>query len=209
MSSEQRKEAIQGILRRGQLKQLATDLNMSYSYLSQAFSPATAINFTAELARKVEQSLGLSKGQLDHGEPVSVRKTNPIGLLAIALIGREAQLSSLFSNKRVEKNATVAFDGEIKRVDLIVYNKDESVFLIAEQSNHFDAFGAADQLIMLMAISGSEYGVIFAPDSGAGNDDNDYAFSLDHKKSRWYQAENGKIISIDSGPEDIFNQIGI
>jgi len=209
MNSEQRKRTIQAILKRGQLKQLSSDLKMSYSYLSQAFSPATAINFTSELARKVEKSLGIAEGQLDQGEQLRVQKRNPIGLLAVALIGREAQLSNLYPDKRVEKNATVAFDDEIKRVDLIVYNKDGSVFLIAEQSSQFDAHGGADQLIMLMAISGAEYGVVFAPDSGANSEDNEYGFSLDYKKSRWYQAKNGKIIPINEGPDGIFDKIGI
>ena len=209
MNSEQRKYAIQGLLKRGQLKQLATDLNMSYSYLSQAFSTTTAINFTAELARKVEQALGLYEGQLDQSECVGVRKINPLGLFVVALIGREAQLSSFFPEKRVVKNDTITFDGEDKDIDLVVYNEDDSIYLLAEQSQHYDAFGAADQLIMLMAVSGAEYGVVFAPDSGVNLDSGDNSFSRDQTKSRWYKSVEGKVIRIAEGPNSIFYKIGI
>lgn len=208
MSSEQRKKAIQSLLRRGQLKQLSVDLNMSYSYLSQAFSTSTSTPFSAVLARKVEKSLGLNEGQLDDSEQLVVQRSNSRGLLALALRGRVADLSKAYPNKRITLNEVLTVGGIAKRVDLLVFNEDDSIFLIAEQSKEYDK-GPAEQLIMLMAISGAEYGVIFAPDSGVNNNENEFGFSKDQKRSRWYQSQKGKIVEITEGPGDIFNSVGI
>lgn len=224
MSSMQRKQAIQSIIRRGQLKQLAIDLNMSYSYLSQAFSPSTTINFTDELARKVEKTLGLEQGRLEQGDQFIAQISNPQvlrsqvvrtqglvsrGLLAQALRGRAADFITHFPKKRVETNVIMELGKVENHADLIVYNNDGSVFMIAEQSNQYNANNIATKLIMLMAISGSEYGVVFEPDSGINVNNNEPGFSRDHKRSEWYQYKQGRIIPIENGPGNIFEAAGI
>jgi AraC-like DNA-binding protein len=209
MSSQQRKISIQAILRHGQLKQLSKDLDMSYSYLSQAFSPGTAINFTPELALKVEKALGLTEGQLDQGESTGVVQNIPRGLLALALEGRAAQLQKHFEDKRVESNVELVI-GDIKKyANLIIYNHDDSVYMIAEQNKDYMAVHMREHLIMLMAISGAEYGVAFTPSSGVNEDENEYGYSRAYQRSIWYQHQDGKIINVESGPEGLFEKTGI
>tara|TARA_R110001606_G_scaffold264825_5_gene413795 strand:- start:183787 stop:184005 length:219 start_codon:yes stop_codon:yes gene_type:complete len=67
MRYPQRKQAIQSIIRREQLKQLTIDVNLSYSYLSRAFSPTTSMSFTEKLAPIVEKALGIEEGRLETG----------------------------------------------------------------------------------------------------------------------------------------------
>jgi len=209
MSSLHRKQVIQTLLKRGQLKQLSSELSMSYSYLSQVFSPAIDISFTAGLARKVEQALGLVEGQLDQGEIAVTPQKNPKGLLALVLRGRAVELKSYFTDKRVEIHELIEIGNTSKHADLVVYNQDDSIFMIAEQSKDYNSDNKMDQLIMLMAISGAEYGVVFAPDSGVNDDSSDYNFSIQHQRSSWYQSKNGKIVKSDSGPNGLYNHVGI
>lgn len=208
MSSQHRKQAIHSILKHGQLKQLASDLKMSYSYLSQAFSLTTSISFNADLARKVEQALGLPSGELDLGEQQLGQKSGSPGLLALALRGRAAELAHHYPDKRIELNATITVADRVKQVDLILYNTDGRVFLIAEQSTQFEDDNKAEQVIMLMAIAGAQFGVVFAPDSGIDDSEEHYAFAREHKRSRWYQSQHGKIVPIEEGPDKVFNAVG-
>lgn len=209
MSSMQRKHAIQSIIRRGQLKQLALDLNMSYSYLSQAFSPATSMNFTNALARKVENALGLAEGRLEQGDLVTVQKDRPRGLLDIALKYRATQFTAFFPDKRVQTNVMLKLGNTEHRAHLVVYNEDGSVFMIAMQSQQYSEAHVNTQLIMLMAISGAHYGVVFSAGSGTDQDENIPGYSPDHKRSQWYQYVQGKITPITYGPDNIFEYMGI
>jgi AraC-like DNA-binding protein len=209
MSSQQRKQAVHSILKHGQLKQLASDLKMSYSYLSQAFSLTTSISFNADLARKVEQALGLTSGQLDLGEHSVGQNLASSGLFALALRGRAAELVHHYPDKRIELNATITVACRVKHADLIIYNNDGTAFLIAEQTNEFEDDDKTEQLIMLMAIAGAQFGVVFAADSGIDANERQYVFTREAKRSRWYQSQHGKIASIEEGPDKIFSVAGI
>ena len=201
MSSQQRKQAIQTLLKRGQLKKLAVELNMSYSYLSQVFSPATAITFTSKLARRVEKALGLIDGQLDKDQQTVSFQKSPNGLLALVLRGRAATIQEQLIEQRVETSVAIKIGEICNHADLVIYNKDNSIFLVAEQSKDYDSTHKSEQLIMLMAITGARYGVAFAPDSGLSTDDDDLKYLTEHKRSVWYESKDGKIISTAVGPE--------
>lgn len=212
MSSQQRKLAIQALLRRGQLKQLSEKLNMSYSYLSQAFSPGTAISFTADLARKVEHALALEEGQLDQGNNAVIQKHPPTALQALVLRTRAIDLKNYLNDKRVELEVQVEMAGVTKSADLGVYNQNNSVYIIAEQCDNYDSKSAADKIILLMALSGAEYGVLFAPESGVDQDSLkmvDFTFPPEHRLSKWYQSENGKISEVATGPRGLYEHVGI
>lgn len=213
MSSQQRKVAIQALLRRGQLKQLSIDLDMSYSYLSQAFSPATAINFTDELARRVEHALGLAQGQLDQGESAAVVKPQlPREISALLLDGSAARFQKHLADKRVETRVELGIDGIKKSANLVIYNHDDSIYMIAmihELNKNDTSLEMIEQLIMLMAITGAEYGVKYDIGSGVNQHENEYGYSRDHQRSNWYQSLNGKIIRVKDGPDGFFENTGI
>jgi len=212
MDSAIRKQAIQSLIRRGQLKQLSEKLDMSYSYLSQAFSPGSAIRFTSELARKVEHELGLEPQFLDQGEQPLVQKQSSIALQALVLRSRAIDLKNYLTGKRVELGVTVNMAGVSKQADLAVYNPDDSIYIIAEQCDNFDTKPAADKIILLMALSGAEYGVLFAPESGVNSNSLkmvDFDFSDEHRLSRWYQLKGGQINEITMGPNGLYQKVGI
>lgn len=213
MSSQKRKVAIQALLRRGQLKQLSIDLDMSYSYLSQAFSPSTAINFTDELARKVEKALGLEQGQLDQGVSIAVVKSPlPREISALLLDGSAARFQKHLADKRVETSVDLEIDGIKKAANLVIYNHDDSIYMIAmidELSKKDSSLELIEYLILLMAISGAEYGVKYGIGSGVNQHENEYGYSRDHQSSYWYRALNGKIIRVKDGPDGFFENTGI
>lgn len=209
MGSQQRKQAIQALLKRGQLKKLATELGMSYSYLSQVFSPETSIRFTNELARKVEKELGLITGHLDNTTESTSSLKNPQGLAALALRGRAASIQAHYQEQRIKTHVAIKVGELSNHADLVIYNKDDSLFLIAEQSNDYTFPHKAEQLIMLMAITGAQYGAVFAPDSGLDPYTDKVDYVTEQKRSVWYQSKDGKIINTDTGPEGFYACAGI
>ncbi|WP_339778020.1 hypothetical protein [uncultured Methylophaga sp.] len=208
MNSEHRKHKIKSMLKRGDLKLLADKLDMSYSYLSQAFSPASKFNFTEELARKVEQSMGWQVGILD-ALGTSTLKPKAGGLHLLALRGRAAKLSSFFPKLRVELNQSVKLAGIEKNIDIVVYNHDSSILLVAEQSQDYENSQNLEQLILIMAISGAQYGVVFSADSGFGEMADDNVFDVEEKRSKWFQFKNGKVTETAYGPKRIFEGVGV
>ncbi len=102
--------------------------------------------------------------------------------------------------------------GVRKQADLGVYNQDGSVYIIAEQCDNYDGRLAADKIILLMALSGARYGVLFAPESGVAQRSLkmvDFEFSPDNRLSKWYQSQNGKISEVTTGPDGLYEHVGI
>lgn len=208
MNSEQRKQNIKSLLRRGDLKAIAEKLEMSYSYLSQAFSSASTFNFTSELARKVEHAMGWHESCLDVSN-MPIQKPRSGGLHMLALRGRAAKLASFFPERRVLLDQKVQVGNVEKILDIIIYNPDNSTFLVAEQSDDYVNPNNIEQLILMMAISGAQYGVIFSADSGVGEAIDGTAFNYGDCRSRWFQAKDGKVVEIARGPKGIFEELGI
>ena len=208
MNSEQRKYNIKSMLKRGDLKLLAKKLDMSYSYLSQAFSPSSKFNFTRELAQKVEQAMGWQKGILDSSR-TSLVKPNPGGLQLLALRGRAAKLASFLPNLRVELNQPIRLATIEKMIDIVVYNPDGSIFIIADQSQDYQNPHNVEQLILSIVMTGAAYGVIFNTVSGYGEMPNEHEFDAAEKRSQWFQVLNGKVVESSYGPEGIFDAVGI
>ena len=212
MNSTIRKQAIQSILKRGQLKMIAKELKMSYSYLSQAFSPSTSISFTSDLARKVEALLGIEKNILDSGEQKLAPKPTPHsrGFLHLALQGRASLLRSAYPDKCVEVSKDIEVSGMKMIADLIICNEDGSIFMLGKQSESdpFNKQDAVENIIMFMALLGAQHGAIFAPDSGLG-DQISPLFSASQKRSQWYASDNGKIIEHPEGLDPFFRVAGL
>lgn len=181
---------------------------MSYSYLSQAFSPASTFNFTSELARKVENAMGWQANCLDSSN-ISAQQESTTGLHMLVLRGRAAKLAGCFPEKRLLLHQKVEFANLEKNLDIVIYNTDDSVFLVAEQSLDYENPYDIEQLIITMAISGAQYGVIFNLNSGVGKKDFDSGFDSKNRRSRWFESKGGKIIEATSGPEGVFEEVGI
>lgn len=97
--------------------------------------------------------------------------------------------------------------GVMKSAVLDVYNQDNSIYIIAEQGDNYDSKSAIDKIILLMVLSGAEYGVLFSPESGAkpnGFKIDDFEFLLEHRLSKWYQLKDGIISDVATGPEGLY-----
>lgn len=102
--------------------------------------------------------------------------------------------------------------GVRKQADLGVYNQDGSVYIIAEQCDNYDTKPAADKIILLMALSGAKYEVLFAPESGVAQRSLkmvDFVFSHENRLSKWYHSQNGKIIEVATEPQGLYEHVGI
>lgn len=208
MNSEQRKRNIKLLLKRGDLKVIAEKLKMSYSYLSQAFSPSSSFNFTSELARKVENAMGWQVNCLE-SKSISAEQESTIGLHMLVLMGRATKLANCFPEKRVLLHQKVEIANLEKHIDIVIFNVDGSVFMVAEQSNDYKNPYDIEQLIVSMAISGAQYGVIFNLNSGVGNEGSEARFNQNDCRSRWFEAKGGKVVETASGPEGVFEEVGI
>ena len=129
---------------------IAEKLEMSYSYLSQAFSPASTFNFTSELARKVEHAMGWHNNCLDVSN-MPAQKPRTGGLHMLALRGRAAKLASYFPKQQVLLDQKVQLGNVEKTSDIIIFNPDNSVLLVAEQSDDYENPNNIEQLILMMA----------------------------------------------------------
>lgn len=208
MNSKQRKRNIKLLLKRGDLKTIAEKLEMSYSYLSQAFSPSSSFNFTSELARKVENVMGWQNNCIDFSSILPMEEENPAVVQMLTLKGRAAWLARCFPEKRLLLYQKVKIANLEINLDILIYNTDDSVFLVAEQSLDYENSYGIEQIIMSMAISGAQYGVIFNMNSGVGGKD-DGGFDHENCRSRWFEYKNGKVIEAASGPERVFEEVGI
>lgn len=196
------------MLKRGDLKLLAKKLDMSYSYLSQAFSPSSKFNFTRELAQKVEQAMGWQSGILESSR-TSLVKPNPGGLHLLALRGRAAKLASFLPKLRVELHQPIRLATIEKMIDIVVYNPDGSIFIIADQSQDYQNPQNVEQLILSLVMTGATYGVIFNAVSGYGEMPNDHVFDVTEKRSQWFQVMDGKVIETTYGPNGLFEAVGL
>lgn len=207
MSSDQRKQNIKSLLNRGDLKLIARKLEMSYSYLSQAFSPTSSFNFTSELARKVENAMGWQENCLD-SKNISAEQGSTIGLHMLVLMGRATKLASCFPEKRLLLHQKIEIANLQKHLDILIFNTDGSVFMVAEQSLDYKNPYDIEQLIVSMAISGAQYGVIFNLNSGVGKE-GETSFTYKNCQSRWFEYKDGKVIEANSGPAGVFEEVGI
>lgn len=208
MSSKQRKRNIKSLLKRGDLKMIAERLEMSYSYLSQAFSPSSSFNFTSELARKVENVMGWQDNCLDISN-MPAKKPRIQGVNMMALSGRAAKLANFFPEKKVLLHQVVKLASMEKKLNIVVYDPDSSIFMIADQSDDYENPDNVERLILKMAITGAHYGVIFSADSGVNEAQEDTAFHYADCRSRWFHTLEGKVVEAAYGPEGIFEEVGI
>ena len=51
--------------------------------------------------------------------------------------------------------------------------------------------------------------MIFSADSGVGEAPDNTAFNYGDRRSRWFQAKDDKVVEVASGPEGIFEEVGI
>ena len=209
MDSQTRKKNIRTRLKRGDLKKLSEDLNMSYSYLSQAFSPGSNFTFTEELARKVEVEMGWEPGYLDHGmdkEP----KDKHDSLFQLAIKYRAGEFAKLYPKKKVDVAQRVEALSIKRKADIVIKNANDSVYAVGLQSDQTDNEELTAQIIMLMAMTGAEYGFIYGPSSGVDPyNQNDNGYFREKRDSRWFAFQSNKVIEIESGPDDVFTAVGI
>lgn len=209
MDSQTRKKNIRARLQRGDLKRLSEELDMSYSYLSQAFSPGSKFNFTDELARKVEENMGWSAGSLDEGPEVHPSEAiNPMLIAANQLRAREFAL--FYGLYTVRAPYKVKTEYLTKTADIAIHDDDLVAFAIGKQSEDITDEASVADLVLMMAMSGAQYGFLYAPSSGIDPAWQDAHRYFDEKReSRWFKNSAGKIIEIESGPDDVFEHVGI
>lgn len=211
MDSQTRKNNIRARLQRGDLKRLSEELEMSYSYLSQAFSPGSKFNFTDELARKVEQCMGWTSGALDTSEKTEIDSSRGI-LFEMAIKYRASLFEKAYPGKIIKTPYLINSGGIEKRVDIAIVNNDESVFAVGQQCRDkgYLSDKEAENLMLVMAMSGAKYGFLFAPSSGVDSTwQGDNRYFEEKRQSRWFKNTAGKIVEIDSGPDNVFEHVGI
>jgi len=209
MESQRRKENIRARLKRGDLKKLSEELDMSYSYLSQAFSPGSKFTFTDELARKVEEKMGWPDGALDEGQESHPSESiNPMLIMANKF--RAKELALFYGSKIIRAPYTVTTGYLTKTADIAIHNDEMTAYAIGKQCQQINNEESVEELVVLMAMTGALYGFLYSPSSGidpAKQDTNRY---FDEKReSRWFKYSAGKVVEIKKGPDNVFEHVGI
>jgi len=211
MDSQTRKKNIRAHLQRGDLKRLSEELEMSYSYLSQAFSPGSKFTFTDELARKVEQCMGWTSGELDKSAEVEINTSRGV-LFEMAIKYRASLFEKVYPDKTIKNPYLINSGGIEKRIDIAIKNNDGSFFAVGQQCRDQDYLSdkEAENLMLVMAMSGAEYGFLFSPSSGVDSTwQGENRYFEEKRESRWFKNTTGKIVEIGSGPDNVFEHLGI
>jgi len=209
MDSKKRKENIRARLKRGDLIKLSEKLDMSYSYLSQVFSPGGKFTFTDQLARKVEKKMGWSEGTLDEGlEKHPSESINPMLIIANKLRAREFAL--FFGSKTIRAPYKIKTEYLSKTADIAIHDDDLTVYAIGKQCEEISNQDCLTDLVVMMAMTGATYGFIYSPSSGIDPAWEDSHRYFDEKReSRWFENSSGQVVEIESGPDDVFENVGI